>query len=250
METFPRTSLFDILICNFVWMYGSKLSACYVHRQISVIYWTEMVTMKVTSSTLLLLLPILLPLPHALHWAEAEDQQENHHLDHQDVDHLHHVVHCDGQELPQLILNDSFGSRKEIPFHVSNCLFTKIPGSSTPKESQMLTLQFGPGPPPYIYWERNGLTRRNLMLTPCGSGEDCSLGPTFCLLRINQPTYPSAGCFSYFLFISNTSSQFKSYKGFIPHICHFCYTGKIFGAKILHPKVRKLKQIGFRDKIA
>ena len=50
------------------------------------------------------------------------------------------------------------------------------------------------------------------MLTPCGSGEDCLLGPTFCLLRINQPTYPSAGCFSYFLFISNTSSQFKSHK--------------------------------------
>ena len=33
------------------------------------------------------------------------------------------------------------------------------------------------------------LTRRNLMLTPCGSGEDCSAAPTFCLLRINLPTY-------------------------------------------------------------
>ena len=36
----------------------------------------------------------------------------------------------------------------------------------------------------------------------------------------------------------------------IPHICHFLYTGKIFQAKILHPKARKLRQIEFRDKIA
>ena len=36
----------------------------------------------------------------------------------------------------------------------------------------------------------------------------------------------------------------------IPHICHFLYTGKIFQAKILHPKARKLGQIEFRDKIA
>ena len=40
----------------------------------------------------------------------------------------------------------------------------------------------------------------------------------------------------------------KSSQGkIIPDICHFCYTGKIFGAKILHPKVRKLKPIGFAD---
>ena len=36
----------------------------------------------------------------------------------------------------------------------------------------------------------------------------------------------------------------------IPHICYFFYTGKIFQAKILHPKARKLRQIEFRDKIA
>ena len=36
----------------------------------------------------------------------------------------------------------------------------------------------------------------------------------------------------------------------IPHICYFLYTGKIFQAKILHPKARKLRQIEFRDKIA
>ena len=35
----------------------------------------------------------------------------------------------------------------------------------------------------------------------------------------------------------------------IPHICHLLYTGKIFQAKILHPKARKLRQIEFRDKI-
>ena len=52
---------------------------------ISVICWTEIVTMKVTSSTLLLLLPILLPLPHPLHWAEAEDQNENHNLKNQEI---------------------------------------------------------------------------------------------------------------------------------------------------------------------
>ena len=37
---------------------------------------------------------------------------------------------------------------------------------------------------------------------------------------------------------------------YIPHICHFLYTGKIFQAKILHLKARKLRQIEFRDKIA
>ena len=37
--------------------------------------------------------------------------------------------------------------------------------------------------------------------------------------------------------------------GGIPHICYFLYTGKIFQAKILHPKARKLRQIGFRDKM-
>ena len=36
----------------------------------------------------------------------------------------------------------------------------------------------------------------------------------------------------------------------IPHICYFLYTGKIFQAKILHPKARKLRQIEFRDKIS
>ena len=35
----------------------------------------------------------------------------------------------------------------------------------------------------------------------------------------------------------------------IPDICHFFYTGKIFRDKILHPKARKLRQIGFRDKM-
>ena len=35
----------------------------------------------------------------------------------------------------------------------------------------------------------------------------------------------------------------------IPDICYFCYTGKIFGTKILHRKVRKLRKIGFCDKI-
>ena len=44
---------------------------------------TKMMTiaMNVTSSTLLLLLAIPLPLLHPLHRAEGEDQQENHHLD-------------------------------------------------------------------------------------------------------------------------------------------------------------------------
>ena len=36
----------------------------------------------------------------------------------------------------------------------------------------------------------------------------------------------------------------------IPVICHFFYTGKIFRDKILHPKARKYRQNGFRDKIA
>ena len=36
----------------------------------------------------------------------------------------------------------------------------------------------------------------------------------------------------------------------IPDICHFFYTGKLFWSKILHPKVRNLRKIGFRDKIA
>ena len=57
------------------------------------------IAMNVTSSTLLLLLAIPLPLLHPLHRAEGEDQQENHHLD----DHVGDVVHC----------NHSFGSRKD-----------------------------------------------------------------------------------------------------------------------------------------
>ena len=36
---------------------------------------------------------------------------------------------------------------------------------------------------------------------------------------------------------------------YIPDNCHFFYTDKIFGAKNLHPKVRKSGQIGFRNKI-
>ena len=36
----------------------------------------------------------------------------------------------------------------------------------------------------------------------------------------------------------------------IPDICHFFYTGKKNWPKILHPKVRDLRKIGFRDKIA
>ena len=49
-------------------------------------------------------------------------------------------------------------------------------------------------------------------------------------------------------FLSNFSCICKH--GSIPHICHFLYTGKIFQAKVLHPKARKLRQIEFRDKIA
>ena len=36
----------------------------------------------------------------------------------------------------------------------------------------------------------------------------------------------------------------------IPDICYFSYTGNICWAKILHPKVYKLRQIGFHDNIA
>ena len=36
----------------------------------------------------------------------------------------------------------------------------------------------------------------------------------------------------------------------IPDICHFFYTGKKNWPKILHPKVRDLRKIEFRDKIA
>ena len=36
----------------------------------------------------------------------------------------------------------------------------------------------------------------------------------------------------------------------IPDICYFCNTDKIFGAKILHRKVRKFRKIRFCDKIA
>ena len=49
------------------------------------------------------------------------------------------------------------------------------------------------------------------------------------------------------------TSRLLSYQRFslsIPHICSFLYTGKIFQAKILHPKARKLRRIEFRDKIA
>ena len=48
-----------------------------------------------------------------------------------------------------------------------------------------------------------------------------------------------------FLLLFSIYEQFP----FIPHICHFFYTGQIFWAKILHPKARKLRQIGFRDKM-
>ena len=34
----------------------------------------------------------------------------------------------------------------------------------------------------------------------------------------------------------------------IPDICYSCYTGKIFGAKILHQKVRKLRKSDFATK--
>ena len=34
----------------------------------------------------------------------------------------------------------------------------------------------------------------------------------------------------------------------IPHICHFFYTGKIFGQKILHRRTRKLRQTDFTTK--
>ena len=64
------------------------------------------------------------------------------------------------------------------------------------------------------YWDGNRLTRRNLMLTPCGSGEDCSAAPpsafyvstcqhtwtgspTLCQLG-NLPTYLTSGCFYWF----------------------------------------------------
>ena len=42
----------------------------------------------------------------------------------------------------------------------------------------------------------------------------------------------------------------KVWEKSIPDICHFFYTGKIFRDKILHPKARKSRQNGFRDKIA
>ena len=49
--------------------------------------------------------------------------------------------------------------------------------------------------------------------------------------------------------VGSSNGMLRSPYG-IPHICHFLYTGKIFQAKILHPKARKLRQIRFRDKIA
>ena len=49
---------------------------------------------------------------------------------------------------------------------------------------------------------------------------------------------------------THTSSYFLTLLHTIPHICYFFYTGKIFQAKILHPKAHKLRQIKFRDKIA